>query len=186
MQSFIEVWFLAQWEHIRQASKGAGVTLCKESWALRCVRVRKGTCVAVCAQASPLAIIILWARGHQSQRGFDKQPIPFPLQAGPAPKISFQMVRSHLEDEGYSCVIVSLPLCPRYTWWDCNGEVRWVLRIKETSKLTVCEAVRFDPLQALEGFSIASKIHASSTVMEATGWDGDAGECACVAEELGG
>lgn len=36
-----------------------------------------------------------------------------------------------------------------------------------------CESVRFDSLQALEGIGITSKIHASSMVMEATGWDGE-------------
>lgn len=59
-----------------------------------------------------------------------------------------------------------------------------MLRKKETSKLTVCESMRFGPLKALEGFGITSKIRASSMVMEQLVGMASAGECASVVNWL--
>lgn len=83
------------------------------------------------------------------RRGFDKPPIPFPLQVGSAPKIFFRMVRSHFEDEGYSPVILPLSLCPESTRCDCNGEVRWGLNQNETCKLILSASLGLTSLLAL-------------------------------------
>lgn len=102
------------------------------------------------------------------RRGFDKPPIPFPLQVGSAPKISFHMVRSRLKDEDYSPITLPSPLCPKYTGWDCTGEVRWELGHSETLR---AYSLWLSGICFSAGFGMTSKIHVSLTMMEETGWD---------------
>lgn len=120
--SFIEVWFLTQWDHIRQHQRELPSPCAKNpgpSGVCASGRVHVWLCVH---KPAPRQSPFCRPEATSPRRGFDKPTIPFPLQVGPAPEISFDMVK-----EGYSPVVLPLPLYPRYAQCVCNGEVRWVL-----------------------------------------------------------